>query len=192
MRRKTHIQRSRAIKACLQCRSSKQGCDHEQPQCSRCRLRQLPCSYAEQSSPGESSTASTRSIEQTGMEDSLVPSPSSDASLSTLRIDHEDHHRSTRTLPNVHCVSDRRVRLVSVKIRSTKNLPMQVISKRLKQQKQTKAKSCHRCRLLKVRCDRGSPCARCKKQGLQTDCSYDFGRTRGDGKNSHALQWTHI
>ena len=122
MKRKTHIKRNREIKACLQCRSSKQGCDHEQPQCSRCRLRRLPCSYAEQSSPSESSTASTRSFKQTGVEDSLERSPSSDALLSTLRIDDNDNRSSIRTLPSVHSVSNRIACLVSANIGSTKNV----------------------------------------------------------------------
>lgn len=137
----------RGITTCVRCRTLKVRCDHAKPACSRCKQANVECSLNQRSSPDvvishESSVYSTRSASDASTPSTIPTDPA--------LADSPTSDDPTSKLSEL------------AKRKSTSNI----------KKRNRACLSCTRCHRLKVKCDKGQPCARCRSSGFARQCEY--------------------
>ncbi|KAH8662534.1 hypothetical protein BX600DRAFT_513351 [Xylariales sp. PMI_506] len=155
--------------ACQRCHKLKVGCDKAVPQCSRCMQARLPCEYK----PSE------RQLKILQGSELVEPAESGDKDEEEGRS-RLGSNRATQILPLRHdkysgTSPPRRPRSSAGpwldELRRHLYQPAETL---LPAKRDRAILSCARCRKHKVRCDRESPCGRCKKLSTEDECVYSL------------------
>ncbi|PKS11172.1 hypothetical protein jhhlp_002933 [Lomentospora prolificans] len=150
----------RKVTACDRCRRLKRRCDRVRPTCSKCRQAGVPCSFSE---TGTSSRSSGRSS-------SSPSSPTTAFDLTSLESWAETALQTPIIDPSTNEVA-------ACKLVSTTN---QGKSREIRRRNRVRF-SCTRCHRMKVKCDKKSPCTRCRNSGFASGCSYMHKSNGEDG-----------
>ena len=134
---------NREITTCSRCRAFKVRCDRKKPTCTRCKHADVECSLQQDSSP-DARTSQSPSGESIG--DATPATTPTDSVSDGLPVSGE---------------------------RPVQQLADKKSSSGVTRKKRRRAcLSCTRCHRLKVKCDKGQPCSRCRLSGFGRHCEY--------------------
>ncbi len=157
------VRAAKDMHACARCRRFRRKCDSLKPTCGRCAAAGAACS--------RSSEAAASSAVQARADQSLAMKGGADSEydtrgswgISAVSLRQAQSWMTVRTAVGWRMTT--RATWTSRPPKSRSRGPAKKKRARL-------CLSCIRCHRLKVKCDKGKPCSRCVKAGLDNDCSY--------------------